>query len=215
MKSAKAPASRSERTRTAILTAGEAVFLELGYERASMDRIAEAAGVTKQTVYSYVASKEALFLDVIDRMTGGAGDALADVVEDPAADVPPPDFLQKFAEQQMQIVLTPRLMQLRRMVIGEAWRFPDLGALLYARGPQRSIQRLGKVLAFYAKAGELAIDDPLAAAASFNWLIMGGPTNDAMLLGDKAIPNRSTQRKHAIECVRIFMTAFGAPRGRD
>ena len=179
-----------------------------------MDQVAERAGVSKQTVYSHVANKEALFIEVVDGMTGGAGDALADRVPDPPDGAEPAVFLRGFAEGQLGIVLTPRLMQLRRLVIGEVGRFPELGAVLHARGPRRSIHRLAGAIAAFARMGRLKADDPVAAAGYFNWLIMGGPVNDAMLLGDDAIPDADMQARHAAECVRIFMAAYGY-RGAD
>jgi TetR/AcrR family transcriptional regulator, mexJK operon transcriptional repressor len=201
-------ATRSERTRNAILAAAEEMFLAHGYTGTSMDRIAELAGTTKQTVYSHARSKEALFLEIVDRMTGGAGDRLAEVVDDPSVATPITCFLQDFAEQQLSIVLTPRLMQLRRMVIGEAGRFPELGALLHERGPSRSIGRLERALERYGTAGAVDIEDKRRAAAFFNWLVMGQPVNDAMLLGDRAISSAPEIKRHATECVRIFKNAF-------
>lgn len=197
-----------ERKIAAIHDAAEALFMECGFERASMDRISELSGLTKQTVYRYFASKEALFLAVIERMTGGAGDKIERTVPTAWPEIPPEQFLFRFAVEQLQIVVTPRLMKLRRLVIGEMTRFPELGALLHRRGPARSIGRLAEDLAEYASAGTLVLDDPHKAAAFFNWLVMGEPVNDAMLLGDNAIPDNVEKEAHARECVRIFMAAF-------
>jgi TetR/AcrR family transcriptional regulator, mexJK operon transcriptional repressor len=206
--------ARSERTRGAIFAAAEELFLAHGYGGTSMDRIAALAGVTKQTVYSHVNSKEALFLEIVERMTGGAGDRLAEAVDDPADETSITSFLQDFAEQQLRIVLTPRLMQLRRMVIGEVGRFPELGAMLHERGPSRSIGRLERALEYYCAAKALNINDKRQAATFFNWLVMGEPVNDAMLLGDRAIPSKTENKRHVTECVRIFKQAFlaGQPK---
>lgn len=199
---------RMGRTRDAILLSGEELFLANGFAGTNMDQVAEVAGVSKQTVYSHMKSKEALFLEVVDAMTGGAGDDLADLVADPDLDVSVNEFLRAFAEQQLHVVLTPRLMQLRRLVIGEAGRFPELGALLHERGPRRSIGRLSLALSKYRDASAISVADPDEAAAYFNWLVMGGPVNDAMLLGDKAIPDHAAKHHHAVECVRIFLSAY-------
>ena len=204
-----APPSRSERTKAAIHAAAEALFLEHGFEGVSMDGIAERAGITKQTVYSHVGNNEALFLDLVDRMTGGAGDALTVTAPQPDAATAPDALLTRFAEEQLQIVVTPRLMKLRRMVIGEMTRFPELGAMLHRRGPARSVGRLSEALSLYAQAGALHLDDPTRAASFFNWLVMGEFVNDAMLLGDGAIPDAAEKIAHAQECVRIFMAAYG------
>lgn len=198
------------RTREAILAAAESLFLEQGFPGTNMDQVSERAGVSKQTVYAHLQSKEALFLEVVGRMTGGAGDRLAEEVADPEAERPLADFLFDFATRQLEIVLTPRLMRLRRLVIAEAGRFPELGRMLHERGPQRSIGRLARAFERYRDRGVAAIPDTHAAAAQFNWLVMGGPVNDAMLLGDDAIPDSATRLRHARECVRIFLSAYPA-----
>lgn len=200
--------NRKERTKAAIAAAAETLFLSRGFDGVSMDEISELAGITKQTVYSHVGSKEALFLAMVDRMTGGAGDALAESVPTPTDTTAPEDFLLAFAIEQLQIVVTPRLMQLRRLVIGEVSRFPDLGALLHTRGPTRSIEKLAAAIARYDREGTLAVDNADSAAAVFNWLVMGKPVNDAMLLGDAGIPDSQAKLAHAKECVRIFLSAF-------
>lgn len=44
---------------------------------------------------------------------------------------------------------------------------------------------------------------------------MGAPVNDAMLLGDDALPDKGAVRAHAQEAVRIFLAAYGAEGRRD
>src|SRR4029077_14516630 len=51
-------------------------------------------------------------------------------------------YLVGYAVRQLEVVLTPRILQLRRLVIGEVGRFPELGAALYAGGPGRAIASL-------------------------------------------------------------------------
>ena len=174
-----------------------------------MDAVAERAGVSKQTVYSHFKSKEALFIEVVESMTGGAAHDIGEDVEDVFDETSVRDFLLEAATDQLTVVLTPRLMRLRRMVIGEVERFPDLGRSLYQNGPVRSIDRIARALEHYAEIGELELSDPQAAAENFNWLVMGGPTSAAMMLGDAGIPSPSELRAHASESVRIFLCAFG------
>jgi TetR/AcrR family transcriptional repressor of mexJK operon len=200
--------TRQERTRDAILDAAAALFLRNGFLGANMDEIAAVADVSKQTIYAHFHSKEALFLDVVRGLTGVAGDVHQEQVAEPLDDRPIGDYLQEFAELQLTIVMTPRLMQLRRLVIGEVERFPELGKALHALGPQRSINRLSRAFAHYRRLGQIKADDFEAAASFFNWLVMGGPVNDAMLLGDAAILPAKACRTHAQESVRIFLAAF-------
>ena len=206
----KSVSTRTARTRRAITAAAEDQFLASGFLGTSMDEIAAAAQVSKQTVYSHFQSKEALFLEVVSGMTGGAGDEVLEKVEDPVEETPMETFLLDYAESLLAIVVTPRLMRLRRLVIGEAERFPELGKVLHRRGPQRSIDRLSAAFERYMRAGSLRQADPRVAATTFNWLVMGGPVNDAMLLGDEAIPDASSMSAYANEAVRVFLAAYGS-----
>lgn len=200
--------SNSERKHQAILRAAEELFLGHGYLGANMDDIAAASGVSKQTVYKHFGSKEALFVELVSSMTTTAGDEVTAHVTT-ADDVGLAEYLADYAERQLAVVLRPRILQLRRLVIGEVARFPDLARTLAAAGPQRAIAGLAETIARRAERGELAVEDPVVAAATFNWLVMGAPLNDAMLLGDDAIPAPAAQRRHAAEAVRVFLAAYG------
>ncbi|MDD9732038.1 TetR/AcrR family transcriptional regulator [Mameliella sp. AT18] len=201
--------TRRRRSRQTILAAAETVFLKKGFIGASMDEVAEQAGMSKQTVYAHFNSKEALFREVVIAMTGGAAEALREDSDELLGDRLVGDFLMEVATDQLAVVLTPRLMQLRRMVIGEVERFPDLGVALYENGPGKSIARLAQAFAHYTCMGQLQTPDPQQAASFFNWILMGTPTNAAMLLGDAALPGREERYRHARESVRIFLCAYG------
>ena len=130
---------RSPRKRRAILEAGTEVFLQNGYRGASMDEIAALAGVSKQTVYKHFSDKEALFTEIVI----GAVDAVAGPVHDEvlrledSGDVEAD--LRGLARRLLGRVMQPRILRLRRLVIGEAGRFPDLGRTFYEQGPGRTI----------------------------------------------------------------------------
>ena len=142
-------------------------------------------------------------------MTDVASDAVHNEMPDLSADNNVSGLLQNYAYRQLTVVLTPRLMQLRRMVIGEVARFPELAKVLYERGPQRAIDALAKTFDGLAARGLLAIDDSTIAASHFNWLVMSEPLNRAMLLGDEAIPKATALRRYAAEGVRVFLAAYG------
>lgn len=200
---------RSAQKRKAILGAATEVFLKSGYLGANMDEIAMLSEVSKQTVYKHFGSKEALFIEIVTSMTNDAGDLVHGEVAklDEGGDVA--EYLRGYAVRQLTTVLTPRLMQLRRLVIGEVSRFPELAKVLYERGPQRAMSALAASFEQLAARGLLAIDDPLVAATHFNWLIMSAPLNQAMLLGDAAIPKPVELRRQAAEGVRVFLAAYG------
>ena len=200
---------RSARKRAAILQAATEVFLRDGYPGASMDEIAALSAVSKQTVYKHFGSKEALFVEIVTSMTGAAGDTVHNDVVDLGKDEDLEDYLQAYALRQLSVVLTPRLMQLRRLVIGEVGRFPDLAEALYEHGPRRAVGLLAAMIERLSKRGLLTVDDPIVAATHFNWLVMSAPLNAAMLLGDRGIPRPAELRRHADDGVRVFLAAYG------
>lgn len=200
---------RSARKRLAILGAATEVFLRSGYLGANMDEIAALSGVSKQTVYTHFGGKEALFVAIVSSMTDETGDLVHTGVADPDDDADVASYLVDYAFRQLIVVLAPRIMQLRRLVIAEAGRFPDLARVLYERGPQRAITTLAKMFERLAARGVLRLGDPLIAASHFNWLVMGEPLNRAMLLGDAAIPAPDELRRHAEAGVRAFLAAYG------
>ena len=113
-----------------------------------------------------------------------------------------------YVVRRLVIVLTPRILQLPRLVIGEVARFPELGAALYAGGPGRAIASLAAVFESLRERGLLSLYDPLLAATQFNWLIMSAPLNRTMLLGDSAIPSPKEIREPAKQRVRMFLAAY-------
>lgn len=200
---------RSASKRRAIIDAATEVFLKGGYLGTNMDEIATLSGVSKQTVYKHFASKEALFVEIVGSMTSDAGDR----VHNDAPDLPPDGdlaaYLEDYAYLQLSIVLTPQVMQLRRLVIGEVGRFPELARVLYERGPLRAIGILATMLERLAARGLLRVDDARLAASHFNWLVMSHALNEAMLLGDTAIPRPADLRRQAAAGVKVFLAAYG------
>jgi AcrR family transcriptional regulator len=194
--------------RRAILAAAEHAFLRGGYALVTMDDIAERSGVAKQTVYAHFGSKEALFVDLVTSMTREAGDPV--YAEHPAIETREDlaRTLEDTLDRQLDIVLAPRLLQLRRLVIGEVARFPTLARALAEHGPHRAIEALAVLLGEVSHRGLLAVSNPAEAAAQLNWLVMGGPLNEAMLLGDDAVPSAATRRAHVRRAVATFLAAY-------
>lgn len=115
-------AKRGAELRQQMLLAAKGVFLELGFERASMDGIAESAGTTKRTLYAHFASKENLFLAVFDLIL----DLQLDHLKAPAnygSDTE--QALVLFFARFLETILSSRPLRLCRLAITEAERFPQ------------------------------------------------------------------------------------------
>lgn len=203
------PSPRSERIHAAILGAAEEVFLRDGYAGASMDAVAGLAGASKQTVYKHFGSKEALFVALVTAMTVTTGDSVGHEAADATGE--PAENLTALAIVMLDAVLTPRILRLRRLVIGEANRFPELGRALFEHGPARAMAGVELRLARWVEAGSLPAHDTATAAQHYNWLVMGAPLNAAMLLGDEAILSPAQRRSHASAAVTALLRSIGSP----
>ncbi len=203
------PPNRSADKRSSILNAAAEIFLDGGYLGTSVDQVAAKAGVAKQTVYAHFSNKRDLFVAMVSALTNQASDRVHIGVPEFREGDDLKRYLTDYAVRQLQIVLTPRILRLRRLVIGEVSRFPELGEALYSGGPGRAIVSLATTFERLAACGALMIRNPSLAASQFNWLVMSAPLNRAMLLGDDAIPSASQLRKHAAESVQLFLAAYG------
>ena len=124
---------RSRRKREAILEVATELFLTRGYAGTSMDEVAAAAGVSKQTVYKHFGGKESLFraiaLSTVQEVSGPVRARIAAMGE--ADDVE--SALRDLARSYLAAVVQPEVLRRRQLVIREAGRFPDV-ALTYHEG---------------------------------------------------------------------------------
>jgi TetR/AcrR family transcriptional regulator, mexJK operon transcriptional repressor len=198
---------RSARKRRAILTAASEVFLSNGYLGTSMDEIAARAAVSKQTVYKHFADKENLFTSIMLGSVDQAQERIAGITLDEDADLRA--GLANLARQLIRVVIRPEMMRLRRIIIGEAERFPKVARTWYQQGPGRVVDSLATRFAGLAERGLLRVEDPRLAAAHFNWLVLSIPLNEIMFRGnDEAFPDEELDRI-ADEGARVFLAAYG------
>lgn len=201
--------SRSGRKRRAILDAATTVFLTKGYLGASMDEIAAAAGVSKSTVYQHFSDKRRLFVAIVTSTVDESSDpVLQEVIEVANSEDIEPD-LRDLARRQLERVLQPTLIRLRRLVIGEVSRFPELARTFYLRGAGRTTEALATTFERLVARGVLQMDNPALAASQFNWLIMSEPINRAMLLGEDGPPSSELLDRYARDGVGTFLAAYG------
>lgn len=133
----------SDSKRDAILEAGTRMFLTAGYSAVSMDAIAEAAPVSKPTLYNYFAGKPALFEAVIVRLCDRLWRAL-DAIEPDASKVD--TDLPIIMRACVDLIYSPESLRLFRVIIAEQGQFPELGKLAYRSGAEPLIERIARFL---------------------------------------------------------------------
>jgi len=211
-----APDSRAERTRRAIVQAALEVFLQHGYVGATTDEVAARAAVSKQTLYRNFADKEHLFADVVlDATVTVAGDLAAAALAnlDGAGDVP--EALRRFGRSFAAGLLRPDVIRLRRLVIAEADRFPDVARAWFERGFEQMLGTLGAALQRLADRGLVTrLDDPRRAAYQLAALIMYEPMNTAMFGGTDAAPDAAELDRIVASAVAVFLAHYGTDTAR-
>jgi AcrR family transcriptional regulator len=118
-------ARRGEQLTEHILWIAKDVFLEMGFERTSMDVVASRAQTSKRSLYAHFKSKEKLFLAVIELVSGLFLSRLrmpGDYSEKPA------DALVMFCGRYLETLLYERSVQMVRVSTAEAERFPEQAA---------------------------------------------------------------------------------------
>lgn len=192
-----------ESRRAAIVSAARDAFLEQGYAATSMSTIATHLGGSKGTLWAYFPSKEDLFAAVLDDVTASFRQNLDDALR-PGRDCH--TTLLDFAERFLLKILNPDNIRLHRLIVGEGGRFPEIGRLFYARGPQIVLERLSDYIRGRMEAGDLRSDDPLNAAMA---LIQLAQTQHSLRLwGVAEIPETEDVRAHATEMVALFNRAY-------
>jgi TetR/AcrR family transcriptional regulator, mexJK operon transcriptional repressor len=194
-----------------ILDAARTMFLERGYDATSLDDVATASGVSKTTVYNNFADKEALFRAVVLSVTESAEQIISALTATLDGDGPAARRLTAVARALAHGVLNPAVVQLRRLAIAEALRFPDIVSLYWDRAPARTLELLTEAFERMTASGELATEDPATAAAHFAYAVLGPPQDRALLQPGRPLA-AAWLDEHADRVAAAFLRAYAAPQ---
>src|SRR5262245_27603116 len=149
--------------RRQIMDGARKVFMDMGFDGASMGEIARAAAVSKGTLYVYFADKCALFEAIVEEEALQHGQVVFNF--DPDRDVEA--TLKEFGHAYLHLICRPSGGSAIRTVMAIAERMPEVGRRYYERVLDKSISRLASYLEAHVRPGDLAIDDCSLAAAQF------------------------------------------------
>jgi len=189
----------AERRHHNLLVAAARLFLEKGWEGASVDEIARDSGVAKRFIYARYPDKAALF----------AG-ALEGFIEEQIGTLqtlePPPDDVEAglcaLGRRLLDLALRPEVLAFHRLFIAEAPRFPGLAKLFVARNRHCALGEIIRVLAAYADRGVIQIGASEPLAEQF-FILVAGASQRMALLGGREEPAQEDQRLEA--AVRLFL----------
>ncbi len=180
-----------------------AVFLDVGFERANLERIAMEAGVTKPTVYSHFGSKIGL-LEAVARWQSEL--ALKQFSPTLASSGNVRRDLTEFSKIFLFNLLRPESIRMHRFAIVEAMTHPELVAPLLASGPQKMTDALQRYLAAETKAGRLQCRNTELAAQHLIGLLCG--VDFIGMLISQIVPSESELKKRIDSAVTVFLSAY-------
>jgi AcrR family transcriptional regulator len=189
--------------RRQILDGARAVFMNLGFDGASMGEIARAAGVSKGTLYVYFTDKSALFEAIVAQEVLEQGKMAFNF--DPARDTE--TTLLEFGTAYIQLLCRPGGGSSTRTVMAIAERMPEVGQRFYNNVVALTIARLASYLEARVEAGDLAIEDNSLAASQF---MMCCQSSLFMPFIFQAAPAPSPEQiaKVVGSAVRMFLAAY-------
>ncbi len=190
--------------RTAVLEAAMALFPSRGYDGVSMDAIAQAAGVSKLTVYSHFADKEALFAAAV---TECCAQLLPHQLFVPDPGLPVSEALFQIARPFVDLMMDERAISLHRVMISQAGQDRRLTEIFFGAGPRAILLEMESFLQEASQSRYLRVADPARASEHF-FCLLKGLGHMRVLVGLSEPPTSEQRDAHVREVVGVFLRAF-------
>ncbi|MFE8953175.1 TetR/AcrR family transcriptional regulator [Streptomyces althioticus] len=200
----------AQRKREAIITAATELFGDRGYDGTSLARIAEAAGVSKSTLFKQFPTKAALFEAIV-------AESWQRDADDEAARPRTGDLrsgLTAIGRRYADLVGRPGMAALFRIVIAELPRFPELGRMQFQLGKLPYFTSVQQYLEAEHEAGNAEVPDAESAANQFLGMIANYVLWPRMLLTDWD-PTASDIHHAVDEAVRTMLARYAPARRPD
>lgn len=192
--------------RAAILDAATGLFLELGYDRTSLARVADCAGVSKATLFKQFPTKAELFEATV-LVAGDSPDSQP--LEPPSGDFHA--GLVSLGMAYAELLSRPRIADLMRAVIAESARFPELRERTFDFGTMPVLAALRRFLQAANAAGTANVNDLDVAAAQFLGMIATVVFWPRLVHGNWSLTSEET--RHTVdEAARTIVARYSLSR---
>ncbi|TWB56403.1 TetR/AcrR family transcriptional regulator [Nitrospirillum viridazoti] len=192
---------RAEARRIAMMDAALKVFMEKGFERATLGDIVALSGGSRATLYELFGGKEGLFLAVLEVVTGHISQLMNDIAESCG---PPEEVLLQFGTSLLEALVQPDVMAMNRILVAEGRLFPDQLEGFFRTGPDQSREKVANYLRRAADQGLVVVDDPVTAAHIFFGMVTAGYSFEGQInparMGDAA-----RRRTYVQQVVHLFL----------
>lgn len=180
-------AQRAALKKEQIASAARGLFLARSYAGTTMDGVTAAAGVSKQTLYSYFPGKADLLAEILTEEIAALGirNSLVPRVGSLA------DFraaLLAVAQRLTKRLMRDEVQQLLRLVIGEATRLPELRDVVRTAFPSQVLKEVEALIGLAMDQGLVTAARPDLSARMFVGPVMSFVILDALFRSDASVP---------------------------
>jgi AcrR family transcriptional regulator len=190
----------------------ERILLRQGFAETTMQRVAEQAGASKETLYRHFLSKDNLVIEIVLARTEELR-ATLDANFDSGAGLP--DVLRDLGLNLLRAMSGPEVIALLRIVVTETVSNPALGMALFTAGPERTSRRLTDYLKAAERDGAFTGGDPALAASLFIGAVMGNETVVNLLRPPERQMTAERIAARVEEAVALFLSRYApSPPGR-
>ncbi len=194
--------SRAEMRRAAFLDAAQDVFLEQGFEAANMSEIVRRAGGSLATLYSQFGDKEGIFLAMLETRMKAITATLEVELQ---AHTPVEAGLRRIGEQFAGKLVEPNSLELYRLIVGMAKKYPDIADTFMQLGPNKVRAGLAAYLQDRADAGEIPQSDQFEILGSLFLDMVRSPLQSRALLNSNVRPSYADVRTSVDRAVDMFL----------
>lgn len=195
------PAKREQ-----IMEGARHVFMDKGFDAASMNDITREAGVSKGTIYVYFANKEELFEALVEEERCKIFQNLYETL-DHHDDLR--TTLERFGMAISFKITSDKVVMAQRTVIGAAEHIPELGARFYENGPLHGHAKVKAFLEGAVARGLLDIPDPDLASYQLSELCLAGLLRQRLFGYRRQSPAQAEIEQVVKSGVNVFLKAYG------
>ncbi len=191
-----------------ILAAAQKLFLKHGFDETSLEMIISEAGGSRRSIYNEFGNKQGLLMSVIHQQVANQVATIASIK---TTELAPSDALKEMCFCFVKGMLSETLISLFRLVIQVIPKLPEIGELIYEKGPLKGSEPLTHYLMQLDEKGILTIDDPFYATQMLMEMVKGRLHFKMLLLPNQPISDEDIHQ-HTDKAVDLFLKAYQVER---
>lgn len=195
---------KTNKKRKSFIIAAEELFLTQDYASVTIDAIVKAAKSSKPTFYNYFKSKDELFeAYIID----SAQDFMNELHETITFTTSIDKTLYQLASTYIRKLLSPHIIALNKLVVGESKRQPDIVRIYFEQGVKKVVATFNYVMEKAVKSKALQGDTPDVLAKYFKALC-DAECHELALWGQKANWSEAEIHQQTEKAVQLFLKLY-------